>query len=51
MGRLKLHVTAVFIPLQLHHNQVGFLVDSQQIDPSFAVLPLFKLFGDDEHVR
>ena len=48
--RLQLHMPAVFGPLQLDHNEVGILVQPQQIDPPPAVFPLAELFGDDQRV-
>ena len=48
--RLEFHVPAVLGTLQLDDDEVGVLVDAEEVDPPVARVPVAELLGDDQRV-
>ena len=47
---LKLHVAAILGAFQLDHHEVGFLVQSEQVDPPTAVLPVTEFLRNHQRI-
>ena len=49
--RLQVHMPPVPGTLELYDDEIGMLVNAQEVYPALAVVPVVELFGNDQGIR